>query len=219
LSLLRLYPPAPNTRHKSLSVVFENRTACLTLSTGKALQVRGRYREPSGGFHQSSAWSPPVQLGAGHSQDRVVQGGARHGARWARLCVLCSGSGADHFNAVGRCKFCLGWLGNGTYPGPAAILYMSYRQTIKTYPSNGGAYTASYAPLGRNASLLAAASLMVNYILNVAVGISARIGALTSSLPALQPWTLTLCLVMLGLIALVNLRGTAEAGSWCPEQS
>ena len=59
--------------------------------------------------------------------------------------------------------------------------------------------------LGRNASLLAAASLMVDYILNVAVGISAGVGALTSSVPALQPWTLPLCLAVLAVITLANL--------------
>ena len=93
-----------------------------------------------------------------------------------------------------------------------AILYLSYRQTVRAYPSNGGAYTVSRENLGRNASLLAAAALMVDYILNVAVGISAGVGALTSSIPALQPWTLTLCLVVLALVTLANLRGTPEAG-------
>ncbi|WP_216851031.1 APC family permease [Acidisphaera sp. L21] len=93
-----------------------------------------------------------------------------------------------------------------------AILYLSYRQTIVAYPSNGGAYTVARENLGRNASLLAAASLMVDYILNVAVGISAGVGALSSSIPALQPWTLTLCLVVLALVTMANLRGTPEAG-------
>ncbi len=93
-----------------------------------------------------------------------------------------------------------------------AILYLSYRQTVVAYPSNGGAYTVSRENLGRNASLLAAAALMVDYILNVAVGISAGVGALTSSVPALQPWTLSLCLAVLVLVTLANLRGTPEAG-------
>lgn len=92
------------------------------------------------------------------------------------------------------------------------LLYLSYRQTVVAYPSNGGAYTVSRENLGRNASLLAAAALMIDYTLNVAVGISAGVGALTSSVPALQPWTLTLCLVILLFVALANLRGTSEAG-------
>ena len=92
------------------------------------------------------------------------------------------------------------------------VLYVSYRQTVVAYPNNGGAYTVAKENLGRNASLLAAAALMVDYILNVAVGISAGVGALTSSIPALQPWTLSLCLAVLVLVTLANLRGTAEAG-------
>jgi len=92
------------------------------------------------------------------------------------------------------------------------ILYLSYRQTVMAYPSNGGAYTVARENLGEGAALLAAAALMIDYVLNVAVGISAGVGALTSSLPVLQPWTLELCLGILVLVALVNLRGTAEAG-------
>ena len=93
-----------------------------------------------------------------------------------------------------------------------AILYVSYRQTVLAYPSNGGAYTVSKANLGTGASLLAAAALMVDYVLNVAVGISAGIGALISAVPALGPYTLALCLVVLAILTLVNLRGTLDAG-------
>ena len=92
------------------------------------------------------------------------------------------------------------------------ILYLSYRQTVLAYPSNGGAYVVAKENLGRGASLVAAAALMVDYTLNVAVGISAGIGALTSSLPALQPYTLALCLAILALITVANLRGTRETG-------
>src|SRR5689334_4355558 len=93
-----------------------------------------------------------------------------------------------------------------------AVLYVSYRQTIRAYPSNGGAYTVSKENLGVNASLLAAAALMIDYVLNVAVGISAGVAALTSAVPVLHPYTLVLCLAILVLITLVNLRGTLDAG-------
>ena len=93
-----------------------------------------------------------------------------------------------------------------------AILYLSYRQTIVAYPHNGGVYTVAKENLGTAAALLAAAALMIDYVLNVAVGISAGIGALTSSAPSLQPWTLELCLGILLLVSLANLRGTREAG-------
>jgi amino acid transporter len=92
------------------------------------------------------------------------------------------------------------------------ILYTSYWQTIQAYPNNGGAYTVAKENLGVKASLLAAAALMVDYVLCVAVGISAGIAALVSAVPALHPYILPLCLGVLGLVALVNLRGTLDAG-------
>ncbi|MFL6849746.1 MAG: APC family permease [Sphingomicrobium sp.] len=93
-----------------------------------------------------------------------------------------------------------------------AVLFLSYRQTIAAYPNNGGAYIVSRNNLGRNTSLLAAAALMVDYVLNVAVGISAGVGALVSALPSLHPYILPLCLGILLLVTAVNLRGTLDAG-------
>jgi amino acid transporter len=93
-----------------------------------------------------------------------------------------------------------------------AILYVSYWQTIKAYPNNGGAYVVSKDNLGVNASLLAAAALMVDYVLNVAVGISAGIGALVSAVPFLHAYILDLCLAILILVTIVNLRGTLDSG-------
>jgi amino acid transporter len=92
------------------------------------------------------------------------------------------------------------------------ILYFSYRQTIAAYPGGGGSYTVAKENLGTNASLWAAAALMIDYVLNVAVAISAGIAALVSAFPALHKYTLPLCLATLVLIALVNLRGTVESG-------
>ena len=92
------------------------------------------------------------------------------------------------------------------------ILFLSYWQTVAAYPSNGGCYTVAQENLGEGAALLAAAALMVDYMLNVAVGISAGVGALTSAVPALHNYTLPLCLLILVAITLVNLRGTKESG-------
>jgi amino acid transporter len=92
------------------------------------------------------------------------------------------------------------------------IVYFSYRQTIQAYPGGGGSYTVARQNLGASAGLLAAAALMIDYVLVVAVGISAGVGALVSAVPRLQPWTLLLCLVILALITLVNLRGVRESG-------
>lgn len=93
-----------------------------------------------------------------------------------------------------------------------AILYLSYRQTISAYPDGGGSYTVAKENLGHNAGLLAAAALMIDYILNVAVGISAGIGALISAVPLLHPYTLALCLFTLALITIINLRGVRDTG-------
>lgn len=93
-----------------------------------------------------------------------------------------------------------------------AILFLSYWQTIAAYPNNGGSYIVAKENLGTNAGLLAASALMVDYLLNVAVGISAGVGALTSAIPALHPYTLWLCLGILAGITIANLRGTREAG-------
>jgi amino acid transporter len=93
------------------------------------------------------------------------------------------------------------------------VVFVSYRQTIAAYPNGGGSYTVARENLGTNAGILAAAALMTDYVLNVAVGISAGVGALISAAPFLQPYTLSLCLVILTLLTLVNLRGIGEAGT------
>lgn len=92
------------------------------------------------------------------------------------------------------------------------IVYFSYRQTIQAYPGGGGSYTVARQNLGVSAGLLAAAALMIDYILVVAVGISAGVGALVSAVPSLQPHTLAICLGILVLITVVNLRGVRETG-------
>jgi amino acid transporter len=92
------------------------------------------------------------------------------------------------------------------------IVYFSYRQTIAAYPGGGGSYTVASENLGTFPGLLAAAALMIDYVLVVAVGISAGVGALISAVPRLQPHTMSLCLVILVAITIVNLRGVREAG-------
>lgn len=93
-----------------------------------------------------------------------------------------------------------------------AILYFSYRQTIAAYPGGGGSYTVARENLGDGAGLLAASALMIDYVLTAAVGISAGVGALVSAVPGLQPHVLALCLSILLLVTVVNLRGVREAG-------
>lgn len=93
------------------------------------------------------------------------------------------------------------------------ILYFSYRQTIAAYPNGGGSYTVACENLGAVPGLLAGSALMVDYILEVAVGISAGVGALVSALPKLQPHTLALCLAILAILTVMNLRGARAAGA------
>ncbi len=93
------------------------------------------------------------------------------------------------------------------------IVYFSYRQTIAAYPSGGGSYTVARFNLGAPAGLLAAAALLADYILTAAVGISAGVGALVSAVPSWLPHTVSLCICILIVIAVLNLRGVREAGS------
>jgi amino acid transporter len=93
-----------------------------------------------------------------------------------------------------------------------SIVYFSYRQTIQAYPGGGGSYTVARQNLGASAGLLAAAALLIDYVLVVAVGISAGVGALVSAAPGLQPYTVWICLGILIIVTIVNLRGVREAG-------
>lgn len=113
--------------------------------------------------------------------------------------------------------------------GLLGILFLSYRQTIAAYPHGGGSYTVAKENLGTRAGLLAAASLILDYILNVAVGISAGVEAIVSMYPKIPihfqlfSWSVNsefdlhghmvaMCLLILALITLVNLRGIKESG-------
>src|SRR6185437_5173687 len=93
-----------------------------------------------------------------------------------------------------------------------SIVGVSYRQTIDAYPGGGGSYTVARENLGTRAALVAAAALLVDYTLNVAVAVSSGVGALVSVVPSLLPYTLLLCLGILVLLVLVNLRGPRTSG-------
>ena len=92
------------------------------------------------------------------------------------------------------------------------IVFFSYRQTIAAYPMGGGSYTVARSNLGAFPGLLAAAALLTDYILTAAVGISAGVGALVSAIPSLQSHTVFLCVAILLVIAVLNLRGLRETG-------
>jgi amino acid transporter len=94
-----------------------------------------------------------------------------------------------------------------------AILALSYTQTIQAYPSGGGSYTVARENLGVRFGLVAAAALMTDYILNVAVSVTAGVAAAASAFPALWPYRTLLSLVLLAIVTLANLRGLRESGA------
>ncbi|MGZ4441338.1 MAG: amino acid permease, partial [Gaiellaceae bacterium] len=93
-----------------------------------------------------------------------------------------------------------------------AIVVLSYRQTVLVYQSSGGAYIVAKENLGRLPSLVAAAALLTDYILTVAVSVAAGVLALTSAVTSLQGHELTLSLACVAVIMIANLRGVREAG-------
>ncbi|GAA3096337.1 amino acid transporter [Kribbella aluminosa] len=93
------------------------------------------------------------------------------------------------------------------------VVVASYRQTCHAYPSGGGAYAVSRANLGRNASLVAASALLVDYVLTVAVSVAAGVQNIVSAFPALAPHAVAVSIGMIVVLALMNLRGVKESGT------
>ncbi len=93
------------------------------------------------------------------------------------------------------------------------IITISYRQTLRAYPHGGGAYTVAKENLGLYPGLVAAAALIIDYILTVTVSIAAGTAALTSAVPSLQPYTVPLCILFVILLTIANLRGLKESGN------
>ncbi|HJV23743.1 MAG TPA: APC family permease [Holophagaceae bacterium] len=112
-------------------------------------------------------------------------------------------------------------LGASAWSWPAAlgiaalllILMVSYNQTIHAYPSGGGAYLVAKDNLGEVAAQTAGASLLIDYILTVAVSVSSGVSAITSAFPTLDPYRVILAVGIIGFIAVMNLRGIKESGT------
>src|SRR3954451_6449638 len=92
------------------------------------------------------------------------------------------------------------------------IVVASYRQTCAAYPNGGGAYAVSRENLGQDASLVAAAALLIDYVLTVAVSVVAGVAAITSAAPGLAPHAVTLSVACVALLTVANLRGVKESG-------
>ncbi len=93
-----------------------------------------------------------------------------------------------------------------------AIVVTSYRQTIKAYPQGGGSYVVSRENLGKMPSLVAGASILVDYVLTVAVSVSAGVAAIDSAFPELLDYRVVLCIGFITLMTVANLRGLKESG-------
>src|SRR5207253_5669270 len=94
-----------------------------------------------------------------------------------------------------------------------AVVVVSYRQTVRAYPSGGGAYIVSKDNLGTLPGLVAAAALLTDYILTVSVSVVAGVFAITSAVPSLHTHRVALSLGFIALITLANLRGVRESGT------
>src|SRR4051812_31954408 len=92
------------------------------------------------------------------------------------------------------------------------IVITSYRQTIFAYPSGGGSYVVSRDNLGETPALVAGSSLLVDYVLTVAVSVSAGVAAITSAFPELRDQRVVICLGFIVLLTVMNLRGVKESG-------
>lgn len=114
--------------------------------------------------------------------------------------------------AAGAVALSLSWPISLAIVALLGIVTTSYYQTIHAYPSGGGAYIVARENLGVNAGLVAAAALLIDYVLTVAVSIAAGVAAITSAFPLLFQHRVALCLLCILILTLVNLRGVKEAG-------
>jgi amino acid transporter len=129
-------------------------------------------------------------------------GSASYGPEAVMTVLLPLGLAATGY--IGPITFCI--------VGLLFAVFLSYLQTIPAYPAGGGSYTVAKENLGPFSGVLAATALCLDYILNVAVAIAAGTGALVSVMPSLLPYTLWICLGLLALLTVINLRGIRTTG-------
>ena len=159
----------------------------------------GRSLPSSGASHQKL----PVFLALPiFSSDALSSNAYATEAILSVLLGTAAATGALHFAlpiAVGICLL-------------LAIVVLSYRQVIFAYPNGGGAYPVSRDHLGVTASLVAAASLLVDYVLTVATSVAAGVAAIITAVPGLHAHIVPMCIGGILLVTLLNLRGVREAG-------
>jgi amino acid transporter len=93
-----------------------------------------------------------------------------------------------------------------------AIVVTSYRKTVYAYPGGGGAYAVAQDQFGQKTALVAASALIVDYILTVAVSVTSGVANFTSAFPGLEPFTVEMCVGLVGVLTFMNLRGIRESG-------
>ncbi|MGV9993527.1 APC family permease [Streptomyces sp. NPDC003374] len=181
---------------------------------------------------EEDAEAPPSPLGrVGHHVRRVLLGPPLAGTAIAvermRKLVALPVLSADALSSVAYgpeamlAVLVLGGAAGLRYllPVAAVIAFMmlavgvSYRQTIRAYPHGGGSYIVAGDNLGRVPGVIAAAGLMIDYIMTVAVSIASGAEAITSALPALAPSTVVIGVAVIVVLLVANLRGVREAGA------
>lgn len=143
--------------------------------------------------------------------------------KWLALPVFCSDPLSSNAYATEEILLVLGVGGLaflGLTPVVAAFVIIllllvvaSYRQTCRAYPNGGGAYSVSKDNFGDNAALVAAASLLIDYVLTVAVSVVAGVANIVSAFPQLDSWAVWLAVGLVAVLALMNLRGVRESGT------
>jgi amino acid transporter len=138
------------------------------------------------------------------------------------LAVLSSDAISSVAYATDQILLVLGVLGSaalayvvpisGVIVALLVLVALSYRQTVFAYPKGGGSYTVAKDNLGQLAGLIAAASLLTDYVLTVSVSISGGVAQIASAYPALKPHTVAICVVVIFVLMSVNLRGVRESG-------
>lgn len=114
---------------------------------------------------------------------------------------------------AGSAGLSLGWPIGLAIAGLLTLVALSYFQTIQGYPSGGGSYVVALSNLGTLPGVVAAAALLIGYLLTAAVSLTAGVAAIASAFPELWPYRVSLSLLLLLAITMINLRGTQEAGT------
>jgi len=188
-------------------------------------------RRPAEASHAPSEPNLPQPPGAGHQLKRLILGPALPTSRLKHerlgkptaLAVFASDNLSSSayateeivkvaVPAVGALAFTLIMPITFAILGVLAVLLFSYRQTIKAYPSAGGAYIVTKDNFGLLTAQLAGVALLVDYILTVSVSIAAGVAAMTSAGPALYPYRVWISVAFIWFIAWANLRGVRESG-------